>query len=259
MGGVARRATAIKQARADAGGAVLTVDAGNSLFGQMVALRSEGRAVVEAMNAMRYDAMAVGDLDLAGGASTLLARAEDARFAVVSCNLVDPADGELLLPPYAIVERRGITFGIIGVTDTDATWAPTISETLTVLDPVESVRRHLPEVRARSDLVVVLSRLGLEGDRALAEAVPGIAVIVGGPSRKLLKPPEIAGDTVIVQMGYDGQRLGRLDGTLDERGYLRDPEVTIVSLGPSVPDDARLAALVKKYHAAYPAPTVPAH
>lgn len=259
MGGVARRATQIKAARTDADGVVLTLDAGNSLFGQMVARDSEGVVIVDAMNAMGYDAMGVGGVDLAQGVETLLARAEDADFAIVSCNLADPATGELLLPPYTVIERDGLRVGIIGVSDIRAFGAPDASALVTVLEPVGSVRRHVPEVQAQSDLVVVLSTLGLEGDEALAAAVPEVDVIVGGRTRKILQPPGIVGGTVIVQMGYDGERLGRLDAVLDAKGRLREPEVTILSLGPSVPDDAGLAALVREYKERFPPPPVPSH
>lgn len=259
MGGVARRATKINEVHAEVDGVVLTLDAGNSLFGQTVARDSEGVVIVDAMNAMRYDAMGVGGVDLAQGVETLLARAADADFAIVSCNLADPATGELLLPPYTVIERDGLRVGIIGVSDIRAFGAPDASALVTVLEPVGSVRRHMPEVQAQSDLIVVLSTLGLESDEALAAAVPEVDLIVGGRTRKILQPPVVVGDTVIVQMGYDGQRLGRLDALLDTEGLLREPEVTILSLGPMVPDDAGLAALVSAYKERFPPPPVPSH
>jgi 2',3'-cyclic-nucleotide 2'-phosphodiesterase (5'-nucleotidase family) len=252
---VARRATKIKEIREQAQGAVLVLDAGNTLFDQMLALQSQGRVIVEAMNAMGYDAMAVGQLDLAKGVEVLLARAKEASFAVLSCNLVAAKDQKPILKPYTVLERKGVRYGLIGVTELAAIEAPGVRDVAQVLDPVETVRKVLSEVRAQSDVVIVLSHLGIDQDRVLAEAVPGIDVIIGGLSRQILQAPEVVGKTVISQMGYDGEWLGRLDLALEEGARLRDPKLESIVLGPEVPDDAGLAELVASYKEQFPQPT----
>jgi len=104
-GGVARRATVIKEVRSAPDQAILVLDAGNTLFGQRLANETEGSIIVEAMNAMGYDAMAVGQLDLSRGIDVLLQRANEAQFAVLSCNIVSTQDGELVLAPYTVIEH----------------------------------------------------------------------------------------------------------------------------------------------------------
>ncbi len=234
---------------------MLLLDAGNTLFGQMLALQSEGRVIVEAMNAMGYDAMAVGPLDLAKGVDVLLARAKEARFPILSANLVGLSDGQPLLDPYTILERDGVRYGVLGVSDPDVMNSPGVGEVAKVLDPVETVRRYLPEVQAQSDVVIVLSHLGLEEDKALAAQVPGVQVIVGGRSRLLVQPAEVVGGAVIVQMGYDGEWLGRLDVAFDAEGRPVAPQVEIVDLGPSVADDPDLKKIVDRWLKIYPPPT----
>lgn len=234
---------------------VLVLDAGDTLFGQMLALQSEGQVIVEAMNAMGYDAMAVGQMDLAKGVDTLLARAKEARFAILSCNLVGAQDQKPIFQPYAILERGGVRFGLIGVTEPEALQSPGVREVAQVLDPVASVKKYLAELEGQSDVLIVLSHLGLERDRALAQAVPEIDLIVGGKSRRLMSAPDIVGNTIITQMGYDGEWLGRLDVTLDAQRQLRDPQTTVIELGPDVADDAELKALVEAYKERFPQPT----
>ena len=88
---------------------------------------------------------------------------------------------------------------------------------------VETVRRYLPELEAQADLIVVLSHLGYDGDQALAAAVDGIDVIVGGHSHVFLEHPKEVNGTVIVQAGAKGQVLGRLELTVDlETGKIVD-------------------------------------
>jgi 2',3'-cyclic-nucleotide 2'-phosphodiesterase (5'-nucleotidase family) len=52
---------------------------------------------------------------------------------------------------------------------------------------------------------------------------------------------------VIVQAGYDGEWLGRLDVAFDVAGQVVNPRVEIVTLGPEIADDPALAALVAAY------------
>lgn len=216
-------------------------------------MQSEGRIIVEAMNALGYDAMAVGSPDLRNGLDVLLQRAQEAHFAILSCNILSLESKDLLFPPHTIIERDGVRYGILGVSDPEAT--PGLGDVAQVLNPVESVRKYLPEVSAQSDVVILLSHLGLEEDKALAQAVPGIDVIVGGRSRNWLREPEIVGQTIIVQAGYDGEGLGRLDVSFDAQGRARDPQVEIIILGPDIADDPELSALVASYEEHLPQPT----
>ena len=65
-GGIARRATLVKQLRQAQPG-LLLLDAGNTLFGQPAADASQGKAPVDAMNLMGYTAMTLGQADLMAG------------------------------------------------------------------------------------------------------------------------------------------------------------------------------------------------
>jgi 2',3'-cyclic-nucleotide 2'-phosphodiesterase (5'-nucleotidase family) len=248
---VARRAAKIKAVRANAKDTVLLFDAGGALFGQSLARASEGRVIIDAMNLLGYDAMVVGRADLSMGMELFLARVAEARFPILACNLVGK-DGKLLLPPYTILERNGVRYGILGVTDLETGNAPGVVQWADVLDPVESVRKRLPELQEQSDVTIVLSRLGLEADRSLAQAVPGISVIVGGKSRSLMETPDILDQTVIVQAGYDGEWIGRLDVSLDSEARLCESTLSTFALGPDVASDPELAAFVDSYYKRYP-------
>jgi 5'-nucleotidase / UDP-sugar diphosphatase len=136
------------------------------------------------MNALRYDAMTIGVLDCARGLDMLLARSREAKFPMLACNLVSNKDQKPVLAPYTVLERGGMRLGIIGVTEPDTINAPTLREVAQVLDPVATVKQYLAEVRGKSDVVMLLSHLGLEEDKALAQQVPGIDIMVGGKTRK---------------------------------------------------------------------------
>jgi 2',3'-cyclic-nucleotide 2'-phosphodiesterase (5'-nucleotidase family) len=252
---VARRATLINGVRAQAQQPVLVLDAGSTLIGQWLGLQSEGKVVVEAMNLMGYDAMNIGQTDLSKGLEVLQARAQEAEFPFLSANLVWQESGAPVFEPYVILERGGLQVGLIGVTGQDALQGlERMAPGAAMRDPVESVRQALAEIADQVDLVILLSHLGLEEDKALAAQVPGLDVILGGKTRQLMRAPEWVGQTAITQVGYDGEWLGRLD-VAREPGKAITATSEILYMRPDVADDPALAEMVTRYKELYPEPT----
>ena len=252
---MARRATAIKQERAKGEGLLLVLDAGGSLTGRPVSIRSQGRNIVEAMNAMGYDALALGRSELDMGLDALRERAAEASFAFLSANLVSSESGELLFEPYVVFESGGARVGVIGLSEPAAAQAARVAGQAEVLDPSETAQRYVLALRPDVDILIVLSHLGLEADAELARGVPGIDIIVGGSSRRLLREPERVGNTLIVQQGYLGEWMGRLEATFDEFGEPVQYAEQVITLGPDFADDAEVAEIVDRWNALYPTPT----
>ena len=255
-GGLARRATAIKQERARNDGIVLLLDAGNALLGQWVSVKSAGGVMVEAMNAMAYDALALGEYDLAAGLEVVKQREKEASFPFLSANLVTTSDSQPIVRPYVILERDGASFGILGLTEPGTREVLEKLDGATLLDPIEVARQYVSELRGKVDVLIVLSNLGLEEDEALAAAVAGIDIIIGGNSRTLMTEPERVGDTLIVQQGYKGEWLGRLQVTYDADRQPVSFAVEAIALTDSFGDDREMSALVGKWKALFPTPTL---
>ena len=99
---------------------------------------------------------------------------------------------------------------------------------LTFSTPESAVKKYLPELKRRADIIIVLSHCGFQADKELAARVPGIDVIVGGHSHTKILQPELVGQTIIVQAWEHAKALGVLnlqikdgkvvgfDGTLQE-------------------------------------------
>jgi len=124
----------VRETRADDGGAVLLIDAGDMWQGTIESNLAEGAPVVAAFNAIAYDAAAIGnhefdfgpagekatpanDLDDAQGALKL--RATEADFPLLAANLIDNATGLPVdwpnVQPSVMINRGGIRIGIIGL------------------------------------------------------------------------------------------------------------------------------------------------
>ena len=241
--------------RAEASGPVLLLDAGGTLLGQQLANDTQGRVIVDGMNLMGYDAMGLGLQDFAQGVDLVQARALEARFPFLSANLLS-IYGTPAFKPYVVIEKEGVRFGIIGVSDPTIGQLSTVRGTLVVTDAVTSVQQFVAEARPRSDVVIVLSSLGIEMDRNLARRVPGIDVILSGKTRWVMMEPEWVGDTAIAAAGYDGEWLGRLDAIATAEG-LEQAAVQIYDLVPEIADDPEMNELLgAARRAAYmPTPT----
>lgn len=231
IGGLDRLATAIGEARRERGDRVLLVDAGDLWGDTMIADLTRGRALVEAMERMGYDAMTVGNHEPDFGPETLAQHVREMRFPVVAANLVAD-DGRPLTRPYVIRPVGGVRVGILGLAYPKTAWTSSAKnvEGLEFQDPVEPTQKYLAEMRQEgAELALILSHLGLSGDKHLAEAVEGIDVIVGGHSHNRMTEALHVGRTLIVQAGAHGSDLGRLDLVV-ESGRVVDHRRQLVTL-----------------------------
>ncbi len=65
----------------------------------MIAAETEGRAVVETMNAMRFDAMVIGNHEPDFTRAKLLERIKQAKFPILAANISNKTDGKLFTRP----------------------------------------------------------------------------------------------------------------------------------------------------------------
>ena len=94
---------------------VLLLDAGDTIGDTLVAAETEGRAVIETMNRIGYDAMVVGNHEPDFTAEKLLERIKEAEFPVLAANIVRKTDDELFTKPYVIKTIGGVRVGILGL------------------------------------------------------------------------------------------------------------------------------------------------
>jgi 2',3'-cyclic-nucleotide 2'-phosphodiesterase (5'-nucleotidase family) len=242
----------VKQER-QASSYLLLLDAGDSLFGdRFLGQQTQGKGVVEVMNLLRYDAMALGGGDMRLGLDTLRQRMAEAAFPFLSANVVLSGTETLFTEPYIIKEMGDHKVAIIGLTEPGA--AAVVQGAVTVLDPVGTARRYVAEVSSQADIVIVLSHIGVEEDIKLAEEVEGIDLIVSGTGQLLLGQAvqnEITG-TLVVQAevpspGHAGRVVGVAVLQFDSQGKIQSHQWTAVSLTPDFADDPEIRALLSSY------------
>lgn len=231
----------------------LFLDAGDCISGTPVSTVFQGRPVFEVMSAMRYDAVAVGNHEYDHGWRLIEEFREIADFPLLCANARSP-DGELLADaPSHVFEVGGVRVGVLGLVTADVPrlTVASASRGCTFEDPLETARRLVPDLRARCDVVVLLTHLGVEEDAALAGAVPGIDLVVGGHSHTELKEALVVGSTRIVQAKCYGERVGVVDLVWDaESRRVLDVSSRLIAVEPdTMASDERVRDLVAVWEA----------
>jgi 5'-nucleotidase/UDP-sugar diphosphatase len=228
---------------------VLLLDAGNALgSNQPLAVQTQGKVMIEAMNLMGYDAMVIGDADLQWGPDVLRQRSAEAEFPVLSANLLLAGEEKLLAEPYTLLEVAGRKVGIIGLT-----WdsADVSQDQYVLLKADDVLNQYVAELAEQSDIIIVLSNMGHDEDMLLSSLVPGIDLIVGGRTRLPVgegSRNEQTG-TIVVQAGSEGKWVGRRHLHLDSAGVVTEYSDELLYLTPDYADDPEMQAFLSNYGA----------
>ena len=120
-GGLSRAATILETLRAQYPGRMVLVDAGDLLQGNPFATffarqdQRQPQPIVDALNALQYDAATPGNHDFDFGLPLLRRAGVEATYHYVAAN-VDLTSGGSLFPPTVMLQRAGVRVGITGFT-----------------------------------------------------------------------------------------------------------------------------------------------
>ena len=147
-----------------------------------------------------------------------------------------------------LVERGGVTYGIFGLMGQDAhASAPTSGFSLE--DPAQAARRCVERLEEQgAELIICLSHSGTSQtasseDEELAQAVPGIDLIVSGHTHTTLEEPLVVGETYIVSAGANCENLGSITLSWNEAGEKTLEEYRLIPIDETVGEDPAIAAM----------------
>ncbi|MEI8095322.1 MAG: 5'-nucleotidase C-terminal domain-containing protein [Spirochaetales bacterium] len=211
-GGIPARKTYIDSVKA-AQPNTLVLDAGDLTTGLVMSNLFKAQPDVLGMNLAGYQALTAGNHEFDNDRAALAARQADAKFPFLAANVYDKATGKRQFQPYLIVPFKDFKVAVIGLA-TPETPIVTLPENVAGLefrDGADEVNALAREVRKQADFVIVLSHLGLADDRALAERVLGVDLIIGGHSHTYMAKAEVVNDVPIFQAYQWGLFVGRTD------------------------------------------------
>ena len=226
--GLTRAATIVDSLRAAHPGRVVLVDAGDLLQGNPLAYAAARVSadtmspIVGAMNAMQYDAAAIGNHEFNYGVPFLDRAVGQARFPFLSANTYR-VDGARKYRAWTMVERAGARIAIVGGTTPGVNvWdRDNVRGRVTVRAIIPDVRASVQEARRNgADVVIVVLHSGLSGassyDTAstgaaaenvtaqVAREVEGIDLIVFGHSHREVADTTIATALLVQPRNWAG-------------------------------------------------------
>ena len=159
---------------------MVLVDGGDAFGGRSELEKRKAEVVLRSMGIMGYDAFCVGETELEFGTEFLLDAARETKVPLVGANLVYHRTGKTVVQPYVIAKRSKVKVAIVGLIDNALLLPETEgqSDSLVVLDPIETARKLIPPLKKKVDIVVVLAHMGLAKSTKLANEVPEIDVSV---------------------------------------------------------------------------------
>ncbi|MFF2908020.1 bifunctional metallophosphatase/5'-nucleotidase [Paenibacillus sp. NPDC057934] len=252
--GMTRVATYVREVRGS-GAEVILIDngdlyQGNILTDDVYNKRPDVKhPVSEALNAMGYAAMTLGNHDFNFGLGLVRKSIKELNFPVLAANAWYN-NGEPFAEPYTIVEIHGIKVAIIGLTNpniprwdgekvSDLCFGPMAE---TALDLVASLKAE-----GLADIIIVSAHAGMVAEfdveggsdsaERIATLVPNTDVLVVGHMHIPVK--DRIGDTIIGGPRNLGREVVRFDLTIEldgEQPRIVTREVSIVDMGAYPPD-----------------------
>lgn len=226
LGGVAARASLIKQVRAEEEH-VLLLDAGDIFQGTPYFNLYKGEPEIKAMTMLGYDACTIGNHDFDAGMENLATQlTSHANFPMLVANYdFTSTPMEHKTKPYTIFKKGPLKIGVFGVSIEGKGLIPdNLFGATQYLDPVAKANETAALLKNEKDcdMVICLSHLGYKyseqkvSDEVLAKESENIDLIIGGHTHTFLDAPVVfknkKGEDIIVnQVGFAGIILGRLD------------------------------------------------
>ncbi|SEQ29281.1 bifunctional metallophosphatase/5'-nucleotidase [Piscibacillus halophilus] len=176
---------------------------------------SLGKDNIELLNHSNFEVATLGNNEgITLPSEQLFHLYDDAEFDVVCAN-IKPIKGPSpkWLKPYQVYETpSGINIGVIGLTAPFQAFYEKLG--WKTLSPLETLEQWLPEIKAQTDVMIVLSHLGINSDETMAERYD-IDLIMGGHTHHLLNQGQEKNGTLITAVGKHGYYYGDVSLTFD--------------------------------------------
>ncbi|MCU9612835.1 bifunctional metallophosphatase/5'-nucleotidase [Caldibacillus lycopersici] len=171
-----------------------------------------GKGNIDLLNAAGYDAVTIGNNEgITLPHEALDKLYENAQFDCVVANLfAEDGTRPNWAKPYQVFETDNHTkIGLIGVTINFQYFYEPLHWKVT--DPFEALQHWVPIVKEQTDIVIILSHLGLSDDQRIAKEFPGVHLVLGGHTHHVLMNGELVEDCLLACTGKYGNFLGKVE------------------------------------------------
>lgn len=275
--GISKVATLIKDAR-KSDPDLLLVDSGDTIQGTPLEYFHNKKnnappdPMMQAMNALHYDSMTVGNHEYNFGLKVLNKARSEAKFPWLSANSYDKGTDHPHYVPYIIREVQGVRIGVLGLTTPGIpNWENVANyEGLEFKETISEAKKWVPILRQKEkvDVVVITMHMGIEEDLrtgtpnpaqvpnenaaiAIARQVPGIDVILMGHTHRDV-PSLVVNGVLLAQANRWASHVARVDLYLerdekDNRLHVVAKQSRTIPVTEKTAIDPEIAELGKPY------------
>ena len=255
-GSLLQCATLIRQVRAENPNTLL-LDCGDIFQGTAESFLSRGAVMAQAMNALGYDAYAIGNHEFDWGVDALGEMLGRMTATPLAANLLaGPEAPEIFrkVQPYVLKEIDGLKVAIVGLTTPNIpNWFRDVAaHDLRVVDSRRALEAVLPQVRReRPQILILLVHQGIQAQDDDASQINAISrrfgefdLALGGHLHWVLAGARV-GKIDYAQGGSGAQGVMRTDLVFDTvANRVVDKQFTYLPVWPETPEDPAIAALV---------------
>jgi 5'-nucleotidase/UDP-sugar diphosphatase len=235
-------------------GPFLILSGGDMWTGPAISTWFDGESMVEVMNAMGYDAAAVGNHEFDLGLDGLAERTAQMEFPLLSANIRDKAMGDVadIAVPYIVKDVSGISVGLIGLSSlrTPQTTMPDNVAGFDFVPYKAALEEFVPQAIADgAELLIIVGHICGDEMRALAPTAAelGVSVIGGGHCHERVRT--VVDGVALIESGAELEAYAKVDLVFDTATD------TVVSVEPSTQSNAggtadlEIAAIVDAWRA----------
>ena len=215
------------------------------LAGEQDSLKSA--FMVQAMDKLGYDVATIGEREFNFGQQFLLDTFKTTKIDLVCANIVYADTKKPFVKPYVIRKAGTARIAFFGLMGSNLKWRTLPGEKpLEILDPVETAKKLIPEMRKKADVVVLLSHLGLTDGQKLTLEAPGIDAMVFGHLVGLSKQVVSTQNVINVRGGERGQYIPQIHLVIED-GKISSFDGDVVTLDDKIPADEVMGRMVDTF------------
>jgi len=213
-GGMARLAAMLNKERGAASHAITTFG-GDLLSPSVMSGLTKGAQMIELLNAIGMDVAVPGNHEYDFGPKILDQRVAASKFPWLASNVFD-ASGKLANGMVAthVVQAGAYKVGFFGVISPESKTLSSPGPDIRFTDVIKAANISVAALKTQgADVIVALTHLDFDDDRALARSVKGINLILGGHDHEPITFFERG--VMIFKAGHDAHYLGAIDLTVN--------------------------------------------
>ena len=257
-GGLAVLKTMLTSLKQENPQGAITIDGGDCFQGSGVAALSKGRAIVPLINYLQYDLMLPGNWEVVYGKEMMLEDFSAYHARKICANMYhdtnDQRNGDLIFPPYSVIELNGVKIGFIGYNDplTAVRQSPAYSEGIRFTKPETNVAKYIKELKDdhQCQFIFLLTHMGLAQQIELGNQkdLEGAQHILGGDTHERVRQPIQAEYATVTEPGAFGSFVSKLEFEI-ENGKVKRHHYELLEVDPEIykPDIGMLRLIDQAY------------